>query len=287
MALTGRTRLFAVLGDPVVQVKAPALLNAEFTRLGTDAVLVPVHAPADRLGDVVTGLQAAANVDGLLVTVPHKLAVCAYADELSEAAALAGSANALRREPDGRWLADNFDGTGFVRGLTEAGHGVRGLRVFLAGAGGAGLAVAAALLTEGAAHVVVHDPDPARLTALVDRLGARWPGQLTPAPAAARAARGNAAPAVTGGADPAATGDVDLAVNATPLGLRPGDPLPFSPDGLAPGTVVADLVMEPHETPLLRAAAARGLAIHHGIHMLRCQIGLYSGFFRLTATSQI
>ncbi|SHM83395.1 shikimate dehydrogenase family protein [Actinacidiphila paucisporea] len=277
MPVSGRTRLFAVLGDPVTQVKAPALLNAEFALLGADAVLVPVHAPAARLAEVVGGLKAAGNVDGLLVTVPHKLAVCAYADELSEAAALAGSANALRREPDGRWFADNFDGAGFVRGLAGSGHRVRGLRVFLAGAGGAGLAVAAALLSGGAEHVVVRDPDRARVAALVDRLGARWPGRVTAAPAA----RADTS------VDPVVARGTDLAVNATPLGLRAGDPLPFAPRDLAPGTLVADLVMEPHETPLLRAAAACGLGIHHGIHMLRCQIELYSHFFRLTATPGI
>lgn len=264
--LTGRTRVFAVLGDPVAQAKAPELLNAEFARLGADAVLVPVHAPAARFAEVVTGLQAAGNVDGLLVTVPHKLAVCAHADEVSATAALVGSANALRREPDGRWYADNFDGVGFVRGLAAQGRAVSGLRVALAGAGGAGLAVAAALLAAGAEQVTVADPDGVRLAALLERLGAAWPGR------------------VAGGA---ADGPVDLAVNATPLGLRPDDPLPFAVAGLAPGTLVADLVMEPHDTPLLRAAAARGLPIHHGIHMLRCQIGLYSRFFSVRRTREI
>lgn len=264
--ITGRTRVFAVLGDPVAQAKAPALLNAEFARLGTDAVLIPVHAPAARFAEVVTGLQAAGNVDGLLVTVPHKLAVCAHADELSTAAALVGSANALRREPDGRWFADNFDGAGFVRGLAAQGRPVQGLRVALSGAGGAGLAVVAALLAAGARHIAVQDPDGARLAALTRRLGAAWPGQVT---------------------GPADGGPVDLAVNATPLGLRPSDPLPFAVADLAPGTLVADLVMEPHETPLLRAAAARGLPIHHGIHMLRCQIGLYCRFFHVRRTRKI
>ncbi len=272
--ITGRTRVFAVLGDPVTQVKAPALLNAEFARRGADAVLVPVHAPAARLAEVVTGLQAAGNVDGLLVTVPHKLAVCAHADELSTAARLVGSANALRRESDGRWFADNFDGVGFVRGLAERGRPVRGLRVALAGAGGAGLAVAAALLAAGAERVTVRDPDGVRLTALLERLGPVWPG---------RVAGGEADGSIGGPVD----SPVDLVVNATPLGLRTEDPLPFAVADLAPGTLVADLVMEPHETPLLRAAAARGLPVHHGIHMLRCQIGLYSRFFHVRRTRKI
>ncbi|MFB7125495.1 shikimate dehydrogenase family protein [Kitasatospora sp. NPDC056273] len=259
--ISGRTRLFAVLGDPVAQAKAPALLNPLFAASGVDAVLVPVHAPADRLDEVVRGLKAVANLDGLLVTVPHKLAMCGHADELSDAAALLGSTNALRREPDGRWYGDNFDGAGFVRGLAAAGHHPAGLRVALAGAGGAGLAIAAALLAEGAAALTVTDPDGGRVDALLERLGTRWPGRVAAAPR-----------------PPAG---VDLAVNATPLGLDPADPLPFDPAPLAPGALVADIIMTPAETPLLRTAAALGLATHPGIHMLAEQLPLYRSFFRL------
>ncbi|MFD8694728.1 shikimate dehydrogenase family protein [Kitasatospora purpeofusca] len=265
--ISGRTRLYAVLGDPIAQAKAPALLNPLFAASGVDAVLVPVHAPADRLDEVVRGLKAVANLDGLLVTVPHKLAMCEHADELSEAAALLGSTNALRREPDGRWYGDNFDGAGFVRGLAAAGHHPAGVRVALAGAGGAGLAIAAALLTEGAAALTVTDPDRDRVDALLNRLGTRWPGRVTAAPHP--------------------PSDIDLAVNATPLGLTPTDPLPFDPTPLAPGALVADIIMTPAETPLLRTAAALGLATHPGIHMLTEQLPLYRSFFRLPEQSPV
>ncbi len=261
LPVSGRTRLFAVLGDPIAQAKAPALLNPLFAASGVDAVLVPVHAPADRLDEIVRGLKAVANLDGLLVTVPHKLAMCGHADELSTAAALLGSTNALRREPDGRWYGDNFDGAGFVRGLTAAGHPPAGLRVALAGAGGAGLAIAAALLTEGAAALTVTDPDRTRVDALLNRLGPHWPGRVTAAPRP--------------------PSDTDLAVNATPLGLTPTDPLPFDPTPLAPGTLVADIIMTPAETPLLRTATTLGLPTHPGLPMLTEQLPLYRTFFRL------
>ncbi|MER5355074.1 shikimate dehydrogenase [Kitasatospora sp. NPDC002551] len=259
--VSGRTRLFAVLGDPVAQVRAPALLNPLFAASGVDAVLVPVHAPAERLDEVVRGLKATGNLDGLLVTVPHKLAMCAHADELSPTAALLGSTNALRREPDGRWYGDNFDGAGFVRGLTARGHHPAGLRVALAGAGGAGLAVAAALLDAGVARLTVSDPDRGRLDALLERLGGGRSGRVSAA------------------AEPPS--DTDLAVNATPLGLDPADPLPFDPARLPPGALVADIVMTPAETPLLRTAAALGLPTHPGAPMLTEQLPLYRDFFRL------
>ena len=257
--ISGTTRVYAVLGDPVAQVRAPAMLNPLFRALAVDAVLVPILVRPPDLADVVRGLQRAGNVDGLLITVPHKIEARRFADVESPAVVLSGSTNALRREPDGRWTAENFDGEGFLRGLRAAGIDPVGRRVFLAGAGGAGGAVAAALLTGGVAHLAVGDPDGERLGTLIDRLAARWPGRVG-----------------AGGPD-----DVDLAINATPLGLRAGDPMPFDPVALPPGAVVADIIMKPPETALLRAAAAAGRRVHHGHHMLDHQLDLYRAFFRL------
>lgn len=260
--IAGTTRLYVVIGDPVEQVRAPASLNSLFERLGVDAVLVPVHVrPAD-LAEVMAGLTRIGNLDGILVTVPHKIAVTKFADEHSPAVAVSGSANALRRQAGGGWLADNFDGVGFVRGLTAAGHPVRGATVALVGAGGAGSAIAAALLAEGVTRLRICDTDRDRADVLVARLTKRWPGRAT----------GDRHPVLD---------DADIAVNATPLGMRPDDPLPFRPDALPAHCVVADIVMKPPETPLLAAAAAAGRPVHQGIHMLTSQLDLYRGFFGL------
>ncbi|MFF7369069.1 shikimate dehydrogenase family protein [Streptomyces tricolor] len=260
--VSGTTRLYAVLGDPVGQVQSPGLLNPLFARLGIDAVLVPVHVrPAD-LETVVRGLQHVGNLDGLFVTVPHKTAAALLADRRSRTVEITGSANALRREPDGTWLAENFDGSGFVAGLVRAGHEPKGARVALVGAGGAGSAIAAALLDADVDRLTITDPDTPRLTALVDRLAAHWPGRVR-------------------AADRPPLADSDLAVNATPLGLRPDDPLPFAPQALPPGAVVADIIMKPRDTRLLREATAHGLPVHHGRHMLTGQIDSYRAFFGL------
>ncbi|MEU0256600.1 ThiF family adenylyltransferase [Streptomyces sp. NPDC006184] len=258
----GSTRLYAVLGDPVEQVQSPGLLNPLLARLGIDAVLVPVHVrPAD-LESVVRGLQRVGNLDGLFVTVPHKTAAALLADRRSRTVEITGSANVLRRESDGAWLAENFDGSGFVTGLARAGHPPKGARVALVGAGGAGSAIAAALLDAGVDRLTITDPDTPRLTALVDRLAAHWPGRVHAA-----------------GRPP--LDDTGIAVNATPLGLRPDDPLPFDPHELRPGTVVADIIMKPRDTRLLREAAAHGLPVHHGSHMLTGQVDSYRAFFAL------
>ncbi|MEU6272430.1 shikimate dehydrogenase [Streptomyces populi] len=257
--ISGTTRLYAVLGDPVAQVRAPALLNPLFARLGKDAVLVPVEVGAGQLEHVVRGLTAVRNLDGLLVTVPHKTACHELADRITEAAAFSGSVNALRRLPGGGWEGANFDGEGFVRGLRAAGHEPRGTTVCLAGAGGAGSAIAVALLRAGA-RVTVWDVDATRAAELAARLAPHFPDRVTATSAHV---------------------DADLAVNATPMGLRPEDRLPFDPAALKPGTLVADIIMKPRETALLRAAREAGCAIQYGEPMLAEQIPLYEEFFRL------
>lgn len=259
--ISGSTRLYAVIGHPVAQVMAPAMMNRVFAEVDADAVLVPIEvSPAD-LGSVVEGLKRAANLDGILVTVPHKLAVTAHVDSLSEAAGLAGSVNALRRESDGTWRGDNFDGHGFVRGLVHAGHPVADQCFTLVGAGGAGVSIAVAVLQAGASSLSIVDVDHARAEALAIRLAARWPGQVQSAAFPDRSC--------------------DVIINATPMGLRESDPLPFTMDGLRPGTVVADIIMKPAETRLLLEAARRGLRTHPGLPMLREQIPLYREFFSI------
>ncbi|MFX0579394.1 shikimate dehydrogenase family protein [Nocardia nepalensis] len=258
------TQLIPVLGDPIAQVRAPALMNGLLARHGVDTVVVPVHARAENLDSVVRGLQAVGNVRGLLITIPHKIDVLRHAAVHSPAAALAGSANALRREPDGSWHAENFDGAGFVAGLVAHGFSPAGRQVAVIGAGGAGSAVAAALLDAEVSQLTVYDRDGDRMTALVDRLGSRWPGRVEPG-AAAR------------------FGSADIVINATPLGLSPTDELPFDPAGLRPGAVVADIVMKPRRTRLLRLAETLGHPVHYGEPMLTHQVELYCAYFGLVA----
>jgi shikimate dehydrogenase len=259
---TGTTRLYAVVGHPVEQVQAPERMNRLFAERNVDAVLVAVKAEPSRLASVIEGLKAIANLEGILVTVPHKFAVCDHVDRLSETAALAQSANILRRERDGSWSADNFDGQGFLAGLHRAGHEVSDKTVCLVGAGGAGVSIGPALMTAGARHLFVTDISIERADALARRLDRKWPGRVQALPR----------PAVT---------ESDIIVNATPLGLRPGDPMPFEVDELPERAVVADIVMKPADTKLLKAARSRGLRVHPGIHMLTEQIDMYREFFRI------
>ena len=136
--IDGATRLYAIIGDPIAQVRSPALYTELFADAGMNAVMVPVHVLPDRFEDTVPALLALGNLDGLLVTVPYKALVVPFATRLGKTAASIGALNALRREADGTWTGDMFDGAGFVRAAERKGFTLRGRRVTLFGAGGAG-----------------------------------------------------------------------------------------------------------------------------------------------------
>lgn len=256
----GATCLFVQIGDPVIQVQAPRLMNKLFAERKIDAVMVAMHIPAPQVDRAIEGLKAVMNLAGIVVTVPHKFAICTHADALSQTARLAGSANALRREADGSWLAENFDGLGFVQGLRGQGHEPRGKRLLLVGAGGAGVAIAAALVQSNVERLTIMDTAEAKAVALTERLNAHRSGVAV----AERSPRMDT---------------FDIAINATPLGMHPDDPLPFAPEGLQDSAVVVDIIMKPAQTRLLEAAAALGKRTHAGIHMLTPQVDMYASFF--------
>lgn len=259
----GTTRLFAVLGDPVGQVQAPVLLNRLFLELNADAVTIPVHVRPGQLKTVVEGLKRMENLDGIVITIPHKFAICSHADRVSTTVGLAGSANVLRRDPDGSWFAENLDGLGFVQGLRAQAHEPAGKLVALFGAGGAGAAIATALVQAGVSRVMLTDTLASRADDLADRLNAYKP----------EVAISLACPTLN---------DVDMAINASPVGLNAHDPIPFPIDDLPQHAIVTDIIMKPAETRLLKCAVERGLKTHPGIHMLTPQIQLYAEFFGVT-----
>jgi shikimate dehydrogenase len=257
--ITGRTRLFGIVADPIDHVRTPQVFNARFAALGADAVLVPFHVPASLLGDAFEGFRAMRNLGGFVVTVPHKSAAVALCDEVTEAARAVGAVNTIRRAPDGRLRGEIFDGAGFVAGLRSQGIEPAGKRVYLAGAGGAANAIAFSLALAGVARLTVANRTASKAEDLLARLGAHFPGLDL--------GLGERAPA-----------GHDLVVNATSLGLAPLDALPLDVEGLLPDQIVAEIIMKPEQTPLLVEAARRGCRVHLGRHMLDCQIELMARF---------
>ncbi len=175
MSITGATRLFAIVGDPIAQVRSPEVFSERFAAAGIDAVLIPAHVAADDFDAVVPALMRLRNLDGLLVTVPFKARFVRFATRLGPTARCIDAVNALRREADGSWTADMFDGAGFVRAAQRKGQRLEGRRVALFGAGGAGSAIACALAAAGAASIDIVDPAAGKAQALVDKLRAAFP----------------------------------------------------------------------------------------------------------------
>ena len=270
MAITGSTRVFFILGDPVAQVKAPTVYNHLFAKHGIDAVLVPLKLPAAALPGFLQHGLAAENIGGLWATIPHKAMLAELLLPADPVAQIAGAVNAVRRLPDGRLEAALFDGIGFVKGLDHAGIAVAGRRVLVVGAGGGGHAVAAAIAQRGPAELAIWNRTPERAQALATRLQS-----LIGAPA--RVAAGN---------DPAG---FDLVVNCTSQGLKPDDPLPFDPARVDAKAAVVDIIMKREPTPVLAACRARGIRAEAGYEMLVQQVPEYlrfMGFDTLAETMQ-
>jgi shikimate dehydrogenase len=261
-AVAGDTRLFAIVGDPIAQARSPFVFNEIFQRMGVNAVLVPMQIPAASLATAIAGLKRIGNLDGIVVTVPHKIPMTGLVDQLLPIAQKVGAINCMRRTETGEWAGEMYDGEGFTRGLRKQGHEPRGMSVFQAGAGGAGKALAHALACAGVKSLQLIDVDRAKQDALIAELAQAYPALSVSA--------GSAAPE-----------DVDLVVNATPCGMAAGDPLPFDLARLDRRALVADIIMKPERTRLLHQAEERGHRIHLGRHLLENQAEIVAEFFGL------
>ncbi len=258
--ITGRTRIIAHLGYPTEAFKAPMIYNPWFEAKGIPAVVVPMGVRPDDYPDVFRALFRVSNMHGALVTMPHKATTIGLVDELSTAARIAGACNAVLRRADGSLLGDMFDGTGFVRGMERKGQRIAGAAALVVGCGGVGSAIAASLAAAGLERLGLFDATPAVADALRERLRAHY-----------RALR-----VTVGSNDPAGW---EIVINATPLGMKPGDPLAVDPSRIAGSTFVGEVVMTEEFTPLLRAARALGCPVQVGTDMLFEMIPPYLEFF--------
>lgn len=244
---SGATRVMYVVGDPIAQVKSPFGVTRLLRQRGADVIVVPAHVGADELASWVATTQRMRNCDGIIVTVPHKFAALGLVDSATPQAHSIGAVNVMRREADGRWHGDMCDGAGHVDGLRRSGFEPRGARVLLVGAGGAGSAIAHALIDAGVAALALCDADEQRREELARKL--REYGGITP---------------TTGSSSPEG---YDLVVNATPMGMRPEDPLPIDIRRLAATTFVSDVVTVPAVPPLIEQARQHGCGTMVGTTM--------------------
>jgi len=254
----GATQILPIVGDPIRQVRSPEVISALFRANGFNAVCVPVHVAPPDLPKFLAGLRIVRNVLGLIVTIPHKQAVIPLLDGLTPRARRVGSANVVRREAGGSWTGDIVDGLGFVKGLTRSGQRIEGRRALVVGSGGVGSAIAFAVAEAGAASVHVADIVAERASELARRLEASG----TPSGVSQAAAKG-----------------FDLIVNASPLGMKPDDPIPVDCTGLSGDAIAGDVVVDPQITPFLAAARERGCHVQPGTVMMDNQLAAMREFF--------
>lgn len=264
--ISGKTTLIAHLGYPTEAFKAPMIYNPYFEKAGIDAVVMPMGIKAENYPSFLRELFNVTNIRGALVTMPHKVTTVGLADEVSTTAQIAGSANALLKRADGTLLADMFDGEGFVRGVRRKGRKLEGASALVVGCGGVGSAIAASLAGAGVSRLGLFDASSTSADGLADRLTKHYP-ELSVA---------------TGSTDPVG---YEVVVNATPLGMNEGDPLPLDMSRVDSGTFVGEVVMKQAITPFLKAAQERGCETQVGTDMLFEQIPAYLEFFGFPTTT--
>jgi shikimate dehydrogenase len=266
MMISGTTSLIAHLGYPTHSFKAPMIYNPYFEKQGIDAVVVPMGVKTEDYPPFLKSLFRLTNIRGALVTMPHKVTTLALLDEVTPTARIAGSCNAILRRSDGTLLGDMFDGAGFVRGVERSGRSLVGKRALVVGCGGVGSAIAASLAATQVSMLALFDANAASAAALADRLRAHYRNLEVR----------------IGSKDPAG---YEIVVNATPLGMKDGDPLPMDVSRIDPATLVGEVVMKQEHTPFLRLAKEKGCAIQVGTEMLFEQIPAYLEFFGFGTTT--
>lgn len=252
MNISGKTKVTGLFGYPVEHSLSPAMHNAAFEHLNLDYCYVTFSVRPDLLGDAVKAIRAL-SLSGVNVTVPHKENVIPFLDEISEEASFIGAVNTIKND-NGKLTGYNTDGKGFMQSLSESGIDIRGKKILIVGAGGASRAIGYYLCKE-ASEVHLFDVDDKKANSLKEHLNKlKWNVSL----AGARSVK-----------DKDFFSGIDIIINATPLGLKPDDPMPVDITLIKNSHVVCDLIYK--ETPLLREANKIGCKTMDGLGMLLWQ----------------
>ena len=264
--INGHTEIIAHIGYPTHSFKSPMIYNPYFEASGINAVVVPMGSKPDTYPELLRSVFTLENIRGALITMPHKVVTVGLLDEVTPTVRVAGACNAVKRTADGRLVGDLFDGEGFVRGVQRKGLALKGARALVVGSGGVGSAIAASLAAAGVGTMGLFDVNTASAEGLGARLKAQYPDIALKLHTK----------------DPHG---YDLVVNATPLGMNEGDPLPIDMDRLSADAFVGEVVMRTEMTAFLTAAQARGCRIQVGSDMLFEQIPAYLEFFGYPSTT--
>jgi shikimate dehydrogenase len=249
------TKLVILLGNPLGHSISPPMHNCVFEQLGMDYCYMPVEVTETNLEKVFSGLSRM-NVAGFNVTIPHKINIIQYLDELDPLAATIGAVNTITVR-DGKTKGYNTDGEGFIRSFAEETNStVKGKRFFLLGCGGGARAIAMTLAFHDAKKIYLHNRTIAKADSLADEINKK----IRPCTEVVRQSIDSQKEALA---------DCDVLINTTSLGMHPQEGvLPIAESLISPHLIVADIVYNPLMTKLLKTAQRRGCTIAPGLGML-------------------
>ncbi len=248
MQITGKTKITGIFGYPIEHTLSPLMHNAAFKAIGINFCYLPFRVKPENLGTAVDAIRAL-NIVGVNITIPHKVNVMSFLDEINEEALFIGAVNTILNK-DGRLTGYNTDGRGFMKSLEENGIDIKNKKVLIIGAGGAARAVGYYICKE-AASLIISGRTRQKADRLADDLRNISKCQIS----------------VTDSIEDLKS--YDIIVNSTPLGLKEDDPLPVKIDNLFNHQVICDLIYK--ETPLIKEARKRNCKTLNGLGMLLWQ----------------
>lgn len=254
MSASAPKELYGLVGYPVKHSYSAFMHNAAFVHYGMNAEYHLFEVPPEKLESFFRVTIPELKIRGLNVTIPHKEKACDYlTGSVSFFVHRNKAVNTVRVELDGNLSGYNTDGPGFTRDLTERGIVMAGRRAVLLGAGGGARAVAMALANKGISALEIYDVDVIKAKVLVSIIKEFFPSiavSCAPTP------------------DALGVAGADILINATPVGMKSQDPLIVKKESLSSSLFVYDLIYNPSQTPLLKAAEAAGCQTANGLGML-------------------
>ncbi len=264
--MLGSTKIYGCLADPIDHVKAPTIFTNIFKEKNIDAVMIPIHVDRDNLEKVITSLKQIKNFEGMTVTIPHKTTVANLCDHLEQDAEFTQSVNWIKFDKDRKLIGNNFDGQGFVTGLLSQNFLIKNKNVCIFGAGGAAVSIAFSLAKQKIKYLQIINRNFDKANELMKKIKVIDKDLIVD---------------VTEYKDNYLLKDYDIIINATSLGLQKNDNLPFDVSKTLPKSVIADIIMQPLNTELLKQAKKLGRSVHYGKYMIENQIDLVGNFLDL------
>ena len=263
--MLGSTKIYGCIADPIDHVKAPTIFTSIFKSKNIDAVMIPLHVSSSNLNNLVETLKSINNFKGLTVTIPHKSAIVKLCDFLDPEAVSTQAVNWMKFDNNRKLTGNNFDGKGFVNGFFSQSYTFTDKIICLFGAGGAAFAIGCSLANQGITELRLVNRDINKANELKKRINI---------------INKNLKISVYFTYDYNIS-DCDIIINATSLGLKKNDRLPFDVTKSPLKCIIADIIMQPEETELLKHAKSIGRPIHYGKNMIESQIDLVGSFLNL------